>query len=455
MSFITEFVTDIVYIAGKENVVADTLSRQPDSISINSAVLNSDVSKPACDLPALARAQQKCGNRPSNLKAFDIGLKDFPLYCEVSQPSPRPFVPQVLRKQVFSQFHDLSHPSSRATTRLIQSRYFWPDMAKDIKLWSSECLPCEQCKIGRHTRKPITDLPHPSQRFTVVHIDIIGALEPPDTSDLSNRPRYVLTMIDSYTRWIEACPIFDISCESVAKAFLSTWIARFGPPLTLISDRGTQFRAELLQKLNSLLGIHHIRTSSYNPRANGMVERSHRTLKSALKARGSYWLDQLPIVLFGMRIHPDEDCNSPYSLTFGEQPLVPPILPHDIELKEFSTRLHQLFHPYRLPRERQIKTYIPPEIKFCSHAWLRLDRVKSPLEAPYQGPFKVIDRSKDTCTLEINKKPETVSIDRIKPTILPSTPISAEDQPKSEKSEPNLNAKGTLLRSGKRVTFRQ
>ena len=41
-----------------------------------------------------------------------------------------------------------------------------------------------------------------------------------------------------------------------------------------------------MKNLNNNLGIHHIRYSSYNPKANGIIERSHRTLKAALKAKG-------------------------------------------------------------------------------------------------------------------------------------------------------------------------
>ena len=74
----------------------------------------------------------------------------------------------------------------------------------------------------------------------------------------------------------------------------------------------TQFRSELISKLTELLGIHHVRTVAFNPRANGTIERVHRSLKTALKARGKYWLDQLPIVLFGLRIFPNDHKISPF-----------------------------------------------------------------------------------------------------------------------------------------------
>ena len=87
-------------------------------------------------------------------------------------------------------------------------------------------------------------------------------------------------------------------------------MARFGPPLYILSDKGTQFNSELLTNFTKFLGIHQIRTSSYNPKANGMVERAHRTLKAALRSRADDWLEQLPYVLLGLRMRPDSDGSS-------------------------------------------------------------------------------------------------------------------------------------------------
>ena len=419
LSFISEFVMDLVHIAGKDNVVADTLSRTSNVSSIVADTM-------ALDLASIAKAQNRNPDGYGEFKSFEIGLANTKLFCDVSQPNPRPVVPPEFRHPLFCALNCLCHPGIKATFRLINGRYFWQDMKNDVKRWCEECLECQQSKIGQHSKKQIKQLPVPTQRFANVHMDIVGPLETPLT-DNCLKPRYLLTVIDSHTRWLEAIPLVDISAQTVTQAFLLHWVARFGPPLHLTTDRGTQFCAELTTRLNNILGIHHIRTTGYNPRANGMVKRSHRTLKTALKARGRNWLDQLPIVLLGIHMRPDDDGTSAFSRVTGEQPMVPSIIPSNFDLTQLSIALHKLPFDCSLTRPRKIKEHIPDKLKTCSHVWLRVDRVRKPLEAPYQGPYEVINRTDDTFTILIRGNQSVVSIDRLKPATLPSREVAAPE----------------------------
>ena len=90
-----------------------------------------------------------------------------------------------------------------------------------------------------------------------------------------NGCKYLLTCIDRYTRWPEAIPISDATAETNAQAFVSRWIAVFGVPPTITTDREAQFESALFRPLADLLGIKRIHTTSYQPCANGMVERFH------------------------------------------------------------------------------------------------------------------------------------------------------------------------------------
>lgn len=119
----------------------------------------------------------------------------------------------------------------------------------------------------------------PNECFEHVNIDIGGPLPP------SGNYSYILTMIDRFSRSPEATPMTDQTAETVAKTFMSTWIARFGCPQRISTDRGRQFESSLFNQLTMTVGCQHLRTKSYHPQSNGMVERWHRTLKSAIICR--------------------------------------------------------------------------------------------------------------------------------------------------------------------------
>ena len=91
-------------------------------------------------------------------------------------------------------------------------------------------------------------------------------------------------------------------------------------PSTLTSYRGRQFVSDLSTKTASLLGTSTNTTTPYHPQANGLVERMHRTMKSALKAKlatDPHWVDALP--LLGMRAALKNDLHCPVAeMVFGE-----------------------------------------------------------------------------------------------------------------------------------------
>ena len=64
--------------------------------------------------------------------------------------------------------------------------------------------------------------------------------------------------------------------------------------LQCVTGRGSQFESELFSELTNLIGFHHIRTTAYNLKANGIIERHHRTLKAAIMARKHNWFTLFP-----------------------------------------------------------------------------------------------------------------------------------------------------------------
>ena len=147
-------------------------------------------------------------------------------------------------------------------------------------------------------------IPVPLQRFSHIHVDLVGPL-PVSKAGLA----YILTVVDRSTRWAEAVPLAATAATDCAAALITGWISRFGVPAAITSDRGVQFSSSLWAAVTRRLGVQHIMTTAFHPQSNGMVERFHRRLKDALKARlaGADWPDHLPWVMLGLGAAPRED----------------------------------------------------------------------------------------------------------------------------------------------------
>lgn len=175
-----------------------------------------------------------------------------------------------------------------------------------------------------------------------------------------------------------------------------------------------------------LLGSSRLRTTAYHRMANGLVERFHRQLKSSLKAchTPTHWVDALPIILLGIRTALKQDLGcSAAELVYGTTLRIPGEFfsiadstaedpgSYVVQLKATMQKLRAIE-----PREKHgYKTYVSDDLMSATHAFVRHDAVRKPLQQPYDGPFKVLHRSDKHFTLDINGRSEVISLDRLKP----------------------------------------
>ena len=341
-------------------------------------------------------------------------------FCDVSTGRPRPIVPNAWRRHIFETIHGLSHPGIQATQKLLCTKFVWHGLRRQVVHWVRTCIPCQTAKVQRHTKAPLATFYVPHRRFDHMHIDIVGPLPPSREGHT-----HLLTMVDRFTRWPEAIPLTDTSTITCARAFILHWIARFGLPAHLSSDRGPQFTSQLWTDIACLLGttLHH--TTAYHPQANGLVERFHRHLKSALKARltGVNWLDDLPWVLLGIGTAPKEDLDtSSAELVFGAPLTVPGNFlakPSDTQdptdfLSALRSRVRALA-PIPTSHHGTFRPLVPADLFGSQFVFVRRDAHRSPFQRPYDGPFKVLEHGPKAFTLDVDGSPKLVSVDRLKP----------------------------------------
>lgn len=416
LSFIAQFTTSIEYLAGSSNVVADPLSRVEDLRLPVEISLKELAEKQLGDseLTELNTSTSPC----LKLIKLQWGPTHTSVFCEMSGEALRPYVPGVLRERVFDLFHKPAHPGPRVTDRTIRQRYVWPNMHRDIARWCKNCVDCQMSKVSRHVRRIPEHFVAPDGRFDHVHIDIIGPLP------VSNGFSYCVTMIDRFSRWVEAVPLVETSAQTISRAFYDTWISRFGSPKVITTDQGAQFESRLFSALLELIGCERIRTTPYRPASNGMVERWHRVLKAAIMCHNDQdWSRVLSTVLLGLRSHVRTDTDaSPAEFLFGAVIRLPGefFLPEDLSsnpkmfIEEFREFMRQV-RPVPVVHNYKKRAFFYKDLKTCTHVFMR-NMAKKALERPYSGPHKVEERVSDAIyRIVVNGSVRSVLTELLKP----------------------------------------
>jgi hypothetical protein len=460
LDLISQFTTDIRYVKGSENEAADALSRINTITTQLSNETLADAQETDEELQAL-RQQEKF-----KFTTFPIPTSAKKLWYE-STTGNRLYIPKVHRRHMVDMTHNLAHPGVRNTLKQVSKKYFWPNMRRDVASWVRTCIPCQRAKIHKHTTAPIGTFQNPDARFDHIHIDIVGPLP------YSEGKQYLLTAIDRFTRWPEAFPLTDISAQSCARTLCENWICRFGVPTRITTDRGTQFESALFTSLRELLGMQRIRTTAYHPPSNGIVERFHRRLKEALKCHNATWTEALPLVLLGIRNDIKEGIEAaPSELVYGTTLRLPADLVevHDRQLQHpttdfvanLKTRMQTIqFTKTTCHKEQQV--YVPRSLHTAKFVFVRVDAVKKPLQPPYDGPYRVLSTSDKYFKVLVRGKPNTISVDRLKPAYIEANaPLTDDSQPTNSTRESpqaiqtDADARlveNTTTRSGRKVKF--
>ena len=118
--------------------------------------------------------------------------------------------------------------------------------------------------------------------------------------------KYVLVMIEHFTKWVELVPLPNKSADLTATTFLESVLSRFGAPAEVVTDQGSEFKGEFSDVLHHH-GIDHRLASREHPQADGLSERMVQTMKlgskkTLSKRAATDWDLILPYVAMGYRM---------------------------------------------------------------------------------------------------------------------------------------------------------
>jgi transposase InsO family protein len=144
-----------------------------------------------------------------------------------------------------------AHPGERKTQAILVVRYFWPGMRQDIKTYVSNCKACRRATVPRDkTPGLLQSLPVPYRPWQHLSMDLKSF--PSDKHGFDT----ICVFVDRLGKrpWSIPCTK-TITAEGIARLFIDGPYRIYGPPESIVSDRGAQFISAFWTEFCRILGI--------------------------------------------------------------------------------------------------------------------------------------------------------------------------------------------------------
>jgi hypothetical protein len=217
---------------------------------------------------------------------------------------------------------DNGHYGIKKTYSLLEPVYVWAGMYEQVRFEVRACAVCDRVKASFEVRDTILK---PLSIMGLFYRWGVDLCKMPHTSEDGNK--YVVVMIEHFTKWVELVPIPEKSFFYTATA-LKGVLTRFGAPAKVLTDQGEEFQGEFAALLQKLL-INHRTTSRDHPQSDGLAERMVKVVKEALRKycitfNKQHWCCFLCWIAMGYRMSRQRSLGgySPYFLLFGRWPIV-------------------------------------------------------------------------------------------------------------------------------------
>ncbi|CAF4150636.1 unnamed protein product, partial [Adineta steineri] len=261
-------IENIQYRPGKQNANADSLSRNPvsDTVDQNPKLLAIETAINLWENTNILDEIKTEQQADSKLKHIMDKLRSnhMPIFIDTRNPyllindilykaknSNRHYnqreignkhllvIPKSMQRKLLSWAHD--HPSAghggqQKTLFRLTTRVFWESMRKDVYEYVASCQACQKFKYNN------IPLANPLQIHTVnepwhtIGIDLMGPF--PKTA---RQKRFLLVIVDYFTRWIEVFPLRTTTSVDIAQILINEIFTRYGMPIFILSDNGPQF----------------------------------------------------------------------------------------------------------------------------------------------------------------------------------------------------------------------
>lgn len=333
---------ECVYRPGKENNVADGLSRRPDHLHLvqQATIEIEDTIKE--DIKRAYSKDKICSKMLAEGNQLQDGL--------IVVKGNKILVPDdaEIQNQIIKTCHDIPTSGHQGTFRTyfkVSSKFWWPGMRKTIKEYIQKCHSCQVNKNSNQLPAGLLQsLEIPDQRWHTVSLDLITQL--PTTTAGHDA---IVVMVDKFSKMVHyEATTTTCTAEQLAKIFLDRVVKYHGIPKAIISDRDPRFTSKLWTELWSYFKTQLKMSTAFHPQTDGQTERANKVLEDYLRHyvgnKQDNWDEQLTAAEIAINSSVQVSTGyTPYYLNYGYQPCFPDQLQVEtIKNETLSDMLSQL-----------------------------------------------------------------------------------------------------------------
>src|SRR3984893_10817976 len=410
--FLQQFEYEIRYRPGKDNQVADSLSRRPDHLlaPIHQSSLE-------IDGELLQNIKTDYSNDPITRSIITNGHANYKVVDGLIYTlDNKLYIPSIdtVRVTIMREHHDTpttGHLGENKTYERTSRYYYWPSMRRSIQQYIQQFQSCQANK-GSHQLPMglLQSLDVPGTRWATVSMDLITKL--PETTSGKDA---IIVFVDKFSKMVHyAATTTTCTAVDVARIFFDTVVKLHGVPKNIISDRDPRFTSKFWKQLWNLLGTQLKMSTSHHPQTDGQTERSNRTLEDILRHYVSKQQDDWDQHLTAAEIAVNSSVHAStgftaFYLNYGEHPYFPTHIPLDtinnntvyelmqqlernIELARNNMEMARNKQTHYANQHRRNVVFKEGEMVWLSTQHLNLpDGITRKLSSRYTGPIKILE----------------------------------------------------------------